>query len=91
MMKQSIVIQDMLWFALFFMCIIIIPTIPTTEAYKNYTVGDSLGWFDKLAKPGLDFDHWVSTKSFSLGDFLSKFLSFFFVSFFFNYLFYIIH
>ncbi|CAO2837416.1 unnamed protein product [Amaranthus hypochondriacus] len=69
MMKQNIVIQDMLCFALFFICFII-PTFPTTEAYKNYTVGDSLGWFDKLAKPGIDYDHWVSTKSFSLGDFL---------------------
>lgn len=42
------------------------------HAYKNYTVGDSLGWFDKLEKPAVDYQKWTVGKNFSLGDFLSK-------------------
>ncbi|KAH9602178.1 hypothetical protein KSS87_018445 [Heliosperma pusillum] len=49
---------------------VIMGRIQNVEAYKNYTVGDSLGWFDKLAKPSIDYGKWVSGKSFSLGDFL---------------------
>ncbi|XP_022943355.1 blue copper protein-like [Cucurbita moschata] len=40
------------------------------HAYKNYTVGDSLGWFDKLEKPAVDYQKWTVGKNFSLGDFL---------------------
>lgn len=40
------------------------------EAYKNYTVGDSLGWFDNLKEPKVDYQKWASGKHFSLGDFL---------------------
>lgn len=41
--------------------------------YKNYTVGGDLGWFDKLEKPTVDYQKWASSKTFSLGDFLSMF------------------
>ncbi|KAH6765954.1 early nodulin-like protein 18 [Perilla frutescens var. hirtella] len=41
------------------------------HAYKNYTVGDSLGWYDALENPKVDYHKWVSDKNFSLGDFLS--------------------
>lgn len=66
-MKQRTL--HMLCFALFLICSTL-QEIPSVEAYKNYTVGDSLGWFDKTAKPSVDYDKWVSGKSFSLGDFL---------------------
>lgn len=42
----------------------------SAKAYKNYTVGDSLGWFDNLEKPSVNYQKWVSGKQFSLGDFL---------------------
>ncbi|KAH7560787.1 hypothetical protein JRO89_XS10G0102500 [Xanthoceras sorbifolium] len=38
------------------------------EAYKNYTVGDSLGWFDN--NPTVNYQKWADSKTFSLGDFL---------------------
>lgn len=38
--------------------------------YKNYTVGDDLGWFDKLEKSTVNYQKWASSKTFSLGDFL---------------------
>lgn len=41
--------------------------------YKNYTVGDDIGWFDKLEKSSVDYQKWASSKTFSLGDFLSMF------------------
>ncbi|XP_022995137.1 cucumber peeling cupredoxin-like [Cucurbita maxima] len=40
------------------------------NAYQNYTVGDSLGWFDELEKPAVDYQNWTVGKTFSLGDFL---------------------
>lgn len=52
----------------------------SVESYKNYTVGDSLGWFDNLEKPTVNYEKWVGNKEFSLGDFLSKFLILFFFS-----------
>lgn len=42
------------------------------DAYKNYTVGDSLGWYDTLENPKVDYQKWVADKNFTLGDFLSK-------------------
>ncbi|KAL8211415.1 hypothetical protein R6Q57_005852 [Mikania cordata] len=45
-------------------------TITSVAGYKNYTVGDDLGWFDKLEKPTVDYQRWASSKTFSLGDFL---------------------
>ncbi|KAK8942477.1 hypothetical protein KSP39_PZI008997 [Platanthera zijinensis] len=39
-------------------------------AYQNYTVGDSLGWFDKLKSPDVNYRKWAAGKNFSLGDFL---------------------
>ncbi|PWA35014.1 Cupredoxin [Artemisia annua] len=41
--------------------------------YKNYTVGGDLGWFDKLEKPTVDYQKWASSKTFSLGDFLTTY------------------
>ncbi|XP_073136221.1 early nodulin-like protein 18 [Henckelia pumila] len=40
------------------------------ESYKNYTVGDSFGWYDTLENPDVDYEKWASSKNFSLGDFL---------------------
>ncbi|XP_028780777.1 blue copper protein-like [Neltuma alba] len=42
----------------------------SARAYKNYTVGDSLGWFGNLEKADVDYQKWASDKHFSLGDFL---------------------
>ncbi|WOK95947.1 hypothetical protein Cni_G04654 [Canna indica] len=39
-------------------------------AYHNYTVGDSLGWYDRLQVPQVNYQKWVAGKNFSLGDFL---------------------
>ena len=48
-------------------------TLGGVAGYKNYTVGGDLGWFDKLEKPTVDYQKWASSKTFSLGDFLSMF------------------
>nr|XP_027186061.1 uncharacterized protein LOC113784095 [Cicer arietinum] len=45
----------------------------SVAAYKNYTVGDSLGWFDTLEKPNVNYQKWVAKIEFSLGDFLKKY------------------
>ncbi|XP_059665436.1 early nodulin-like protein 18 [Cornus florida] len=42
----------------------------SVEAYKNYTVGDSLGWYDNQMKPTVNYQKWATGKNFSLGDFL---------------------
>ncbi|CAL0307474.1 unnamed protein product [Lupinus luteus] len=42
----------------------------SVESYKNYTVGDSFGWFDSTVKPDVNYQKWVANKDFSLGDFL---------------------
>ncbi|KAJ6755037.1 hypothetical protein OIU79_027621 [Salix purpurea] len=39
-------------------------------AYKNYTVGDSLGWYDATMKSNVNYQKWADGKNFSLGDFL---------------------
>ncbi|KAM7513856.1 hypothetical protein LguiA_003439 [Lonicera macranthoides] len=52
------------------LCIIISRSGVGVEAYKNYTVGDSLGWYDTLEKPSVNYQKWVASKNFSLGDFL---------------------
>lgn len=51
-------------------CLFLLSFSGSVEAYKNYTVGDSLGWFDKLEKPNVNYQKWVAAKNFSLGDFL---------------------
>ncbi|KAB1227486.1 Cucumber peeling cupredoxin [Morella rubra] len=51
-------------------CFVLLSFSVSVEAYKNYTVGDSLGWFDTLEKPSVNYQKWVAGKSFSLGDFL---------------------
>ncbi|KAL5720232.1 hypothetical protein ACHQM5_012914 [Ranunculus cassubicifolius] len=43
---------------------------PFAQAYTNYIVGDSLGWYDNLLKPTVNYQKWVVGKNFSLGDFL---------------------
>ncbi|KAK2377583.1 hypothetical protein P8452_49261 [Trifolium repens] len=60
------------WFLLFsfLSCLFLSNFLGSVGAYKNYTVGDSLGWFDKLEKPTVDYQKWVAKKEFSLGDFL---------------------
>nr|TKS07814.1 plastocyanin-like domain-containing family protein [Populus alba] len=40
------------------------------DAYKNYTVGDSLGWYDATVKSNVNYQKWADGKNFSLGDFL---------------------
>lgn len=45
----------------------------SANAYKNYTVGESTGWFDIQERPSANYQKWADSKSFSLGDFLSKF------------------
>lgn len=54
----------------FFFSALLSLSFSATVAYKNYTVGDSLGWYDNLQKPTLNYQKWVAGKDFSLGDFL---------------------
>ncbi|ONK67438.1 uncharacterized protein A4U43_C05F40 [Asparagus officinalis] len=42
----------------------------SVEGYKNYTVGGSLGWFDSVKAPKIDYKKWAAAKDFALGDFL---------------------
>ncbi|CAH8383937.1 unnamed protein product [Eruca vesicaria subsp. sativa] len=42
----------------------------SADAYKNYTVGGSTGWFSIQEKPSANYQKWADSKSFSLGDFL---------------------
>lgn len=60
------------WFLLFstLSCLFLPCFLGSVGAYKNYTVGDSLGWFDNLEKPTVNYQKWVAKKQFSLGDFL---------------------
>lgn len=48
---------------------IVVAAVPV-QPYKNYTVGDSLGWYDALENPNVDYHKWASSHNFSLGDFL---------------------
>ncbi|KAK7276641.1 hypothetical protein RIF29_17784 [Crotalaria pallida] len=50
--------------------ILLLCFLGSVESYKNYTVGDSLGWFDNTMKPDVNYQKWVAGKEFSLGDFL---------------------
>ncbi|KAJ4824108.1 hypothetical protein Tsubulata_008849 [Turnera subulata] len=52
-----------------FACLLLLCFAGSVSAYKNYTVGDSLGWYDKSEKP-VDYQKWAAGKNFSLGDFL---------------------
>ncbi|GAB2277081.1 hypothetical protein Dimus_011790 [Dionaea muscipula] len=54
----------------FCILLLVLCFIGSVDAYENYTVGDSLGWYDKLENPNVDYQQWVAHKSFSLGDFL---------------------
>ncbi|KAK9273161.1 hypothetical protein L1049_017968 [Liquidambar formosana] len=69
-MKQRIMYRlDILLFIL--PCTLLLLSFSgSVEAYKNYTVGDSLGWYDNLQKPTVNYQKWVAGKNFSLGDFL---------------------
>ncbi|XP_030521238.1 blue copper protein 1b [Rhodamnia argentea] len=51
-------------------CIALVSLSGRVEAYQNYTVGGSLGWYDNQEKPEIDYKKWASGKNFSLGDFL---------------------
>ncbi|KAK4358938.1 hypothetical protein RND71_021167 [Anisodus tanguticus] len=65
-MEQKFFNNRFSWLLLF----VLISFLGSVDAYKNYTVGDSLGWFDNLEKPHVNYDKWVARKNFSLGDFL---------------------
>ncbi|XP_068660296.1 early nodulin-like protein 18 [Aristolochia californica] len=54
----------------FLVCGCLVLSVAGAGAYKNYTVGDDLGWFDKLRKPDVDYQKWSAGKNFSLGDYL---------------------
>ncbi|KAG9454893.1 hypothetical protein H6P81_007797 [Aristolochia fimbriata] len=56
--------------AFFFVCVCLLLSVAEVGAYKNYTVGDDLGWFDNQKKPDVNYQKWVAGKDFSLGDFL---------------------
>ncbi|KAL5580308.1 hypothetical protein UlMin_012750 [Ulmus minor] len=58
------------FFFLFFSCFVLGSLLRSAEAYKNYTVGDSLGWYDSTEKSDVNYQKWASGKTFSLGDFL---------------------
>ncbi|KAM5573495.1 early nodulin-like protein 18 [Rosa sericea] len=53
-------------------CFLILVSVSSNSvhAYKNHTVGDSLGWYDNLQKPDLNYQKWAAANNFSLGDFL---------------------
>lgn len=55
-------------------CAVILLLGSRASAYHNYTVGDALGWYDRLQEPQVNYQKWVAGKNFSLGDFLSEFL-----------------
>ncbi|KAI4305896.1 hypothetical protein L6164_029227 [Bauhinia variegata] len=55
---------------LLFSCLLLLCFTGSARAYKNYTVGDSLGWFDNTEKATVNYQKWASGKEFSLGDFL---------------------
>ncbi|KAL6009840.1 hypothetical protein ACLOJK_000271 [Asimina triloba] len=60
-----------LLFLFFSSCLLILCCLSgAAAAYENYTVGDSLGWYDNLREPKVNYQKWVSGKNFSLGDFL---------------------
>ncbi|CAN6443406.1 unnamed protein product [Victoria cruziana] len=48
---------------------LVLLTSSAAQAYKNYTVGDDLGWYDNTEKK-INYQKWISGKEFSLGDFL---------------------
>ncbi|XP_044461240.1 blue copper protein 1b-like [Mangifera indica] len=50
--------------------LLIISLSGSAQAYKNYTVGDSLGWYDNTEKANVNYQKWADAKNFSLGDFL---------------------
>lgn len=58
---------------LFFSSLLFLLCFSKAAAYENYTVGDSMGWFDSLQKPTINYQKWAADKNFSLGDFLSKY------------------
>ncbi|KAJ0102380.1 hypothetical protein Patl1_05582 [Pistacia atlantica] len=53
-----------------FLFISLLSLLGSAQAYKNYTVGDSLGWYDNTEKSNVNYQKWADAKNFSLGDFL---------------------
>ncbi|KAM0947905.1 putative Phytocyanin domain, cupredoxin [Dioscorea sansibarensis] len=51
-------------------CFVLAMRFEGVNGYKNYTVGDSHGWYDNLKDPKVNYQKWVAGKNFSLGDFL---------------------
>ncbi|OVA04660.1 Plastocyanin-like [Macleaya cordata] len=64
-----------LLFSIFSLLLLSLSRSVEAAVYKNYTVGDSLGWYDNLQKPTVNYQKWVAGKDFSLGDFLSKYFT----------------
>ncbi|KAG9154111.1 hypothetical protein Leryth_000596 [Lithospermum erythrorhizon] len=54
-----------------FFILFVVTSSTKVGAYKNYTVGDTLGWYDNTEKSNIDYQKWTAGKTFSLGDFLS--------------------
>ncbi|GAA0139739.1 hypothetical protein LIER_01226 [Lithospermum erythrorhizon] len=53
-----------------FFILFVVTSSTKVGAYKNYTVGDTLGWYDNTEKSNIDYQKWTAGKTFSLGDFL---------------------
>lgn len=66
-------VRDSFFINIVFCFLILFLFSRSAVAYKNYTVGDSLGWYDSQEKPTVNYQKWASGKTFSLGDFLSKY------------------
>ncbi|KAM7280442.1 hypothetical protein ACFE04_007576 [Oxalis oulophora] len=70
-MKQSNLQLGLLPLISFFLLCNFLSLSSTVEAYKNYTVGDSLGWYDSTENSNIDYQSWAdSINNFTLGDFL---------------------
>ncbi|XP_072983497.1 early nodulin-like protein 18 [Typha latifolia] len=54
----------------FISCFLLVLSSPGTYAWKNYTVGGSLGWYDIMQEPKVNYQKWADGNNFSLGDFL---------------------
>eukprot|EP00249_Psilotum_nudum_P002902 c16150_g1_i1 orf=584-1252(+) len=56
-------------FIWFFFCVFTL-LLMTTTAYKNFTVGDDIGWVYPVLNPSVNYTKWAAGKEFSLGDYL---------------------
>ncbi|KAL3828679.1 hypothetical protein ACJIZ3_017481 [Penstemon smallii] len=68
--ERVISLQNLIIFFSLFVLLSFSRTSTIVEGYQNYTVGDSMGWYDTLENPKIDYQNWTAAKNFSLGDFL---------------------